>query len=510
MEDMHTTEYDGCGRCLVGVRRLSRKTDKTSSPERQGNQILAATGDAEGHIIAWADDWEVSGATDPLTRPGFGPWLRGEMGPYDGVVSASVDRVGRNVRDTLNTQALLTGQDRIVITADHAGVWDFSDPNEENNWIAKAWGSQMELRAIQKRNRDETVRAREHGDPKQRPSYGYMFVRPAPTARIDHVEIDEVAAEVIREVARRILADETGKVTCATEAARLNREGVPAPSDRRAQLYARPMKGHAWTAKTIKHVLTSEAALGYLMHDGRPVTGADGRPTRIAEPLWDRPTHDALVTATAPRRSGSRAPKGAQLLSGIGFCGNCGARLYLTGRRAGANGGAYGCTGRVRGIRSSAGCKPAPAIGVDMLDAQTAAWFLARYGAAEVMRKVYDPGTGHAAQIAELEATQTRLRDDRQAGLYDSPKDSGWYRAEYQRLGDEIAGLRALPDRKPGMRSVGTGRTVAQDWEKGDSARRREMLAEFEVRVVLHPTGHDPRVAFTGIDDTPEGFELAG
>jgi hypothetical protein len=36
------------------------------------------------------------------------------------------------------------------------------------------------------------------------------------------------------------------------------------------------------------------------------------------------------------------------------------------------------------------------------------------------------------------------------------------------------------------------------------------MLAEFEVRVVLHPTGHDPRVAFTGIDDTPEGFELGG
>jgi hypothetical protein len=33
-----------------------------------------------------------------------------------------------------------------VITADHAGVGDFSDPNEENNWIAKAWGSQMELR----------------------------------------------------------------------------------------------------------------------------------------------------------------------------------------------------------------------------------------------------------------------------------------------------------------------------------------------------------------------------
>jgi site-specific DNA recombinase len=231
MEDMLTTEYDGCGRCLVAVRRLSRKTDKTSSPQRQGDQDLQAAADAEGHIIAWADDWEVSGATDPMTRKGLGPWLRGEMGPYDGIVAPTVDRVGRNVRDTLNTQTLLTGQARVIVTADHAGVWDFTDPNQENEWLIKAWGSQMELRAIQKRNRDETVRARENGEPKQRPSYGYIYIRPAPTAKIDHVELDPVAAEIIREVARRILADETGKVTCATEAARLTREGVPAPLD---------------------------------------------------------------------------------------------------------------------------------------------------------------------------------------------------------------------------------------------------------------------------------------
>ena len=52
MDDMLTTDYDGCGRCLVGVRRLSRKTDKTSSPQRQGDQILQATAGVGGHIIA--------------------------------------------------------------------------------------------------------------------------------------------------------------------------------------------------------------------------------------------------------------------------------------------------------------------------------------------------------------------------------------------------------------------------------------------------------------------------
>jgi site-specific DNA recombinase len=48
MEDMLTREYDGCGRCLVAVRRLSRKTDRTSSPQRQGNQDLKAAADAGG------------------------------------------------------------------------------------------------------------------------------------------------------------------------------------------------------------------------------------------------------------------------------------------------------------------------------------------------------------------------------------------------------------------------------------------------------------------------------
>jgi DNA invertase Pin-like site-specific DNA recombinase len=510
MEDMPmpTTPYCGCGRCLVGVRRLSRLTDKTSSPQAQGNANLAAAADVGGHIIAWADDWEVSGATDPLTRPQLGPWLRGEMGPYDGIVARSVERVGRNVRDTLNTQALLTDQGRMIVTADHSGVWDFTDPNQENEWLMKAWGGQMELRSIQKRNRDETVRARENGEPKQRPSYGYKYVRLSPTQKIDHVEIDEPAAEVIREVARRILADETGKITCATEAARLNREQVPTPDDRRAQLYARPVKGGEWTPKTVKLILTSEAALGYLMHGGRPVIGTDGRPTRIADPLWDRPTREALVEATRPKRNGSRAPKGTHLLSGIAFCGNCGARLRITGQRADL-GHAYGCNARTRGIPASAGCKPAPTMTISVLDAQVSEWFTARYGAGELMRQEWDAGTGHAAQIAELEATRARLRTDRNAGLYDEPDDAEWYRTQYKRLGEEIKSLRALPQRKPGMVTVPAGRTVAQEWAGADQARRREMLAEFEVRVVLHPRGHAPRVAVTGMEIVPGGSELA-
>ena len=70
----------------------------------------------------------------------------------------------------------------------------------------------------------------------------------------------------------------------------------------------------------------------------------------------------------------------------------------------------------------------------------------------------------------------------------------------------EIAALKTPPERKPDMRMMPTGRTISQEWDAADNARRREMLAEFEVRVVVHPTGHDPRVAITGMEITPDGW----
>jgi DNA invertase Pin-like site-specific DNA recombinase len=231
MEHVLTSEYDGCGRCLVGVRRLSRKTDATSSPERQLEQVLSAVESVGGHVIAWADDWEVSGATDPTTRPGLGPWLRGEAGPYSGIVGAAVDRIGRNQRDVLNTAYAIHEAGQLLVTYGHAGPWNLDDADDEMKLSMESFGAQMELRAIQKRNRAETLRARAAGQPKQKNSYGYKFVRLVPTGKVDHVAIDPVAAEIIREVAERILADETGKVTCATEAARLTRAGVPSPAD---------------------------------------------------------------------------------------------------------------------------------------------------------------------------------------------------------------------------------------------------------------------------------------
>jgi site-specific DNA recombinase len=84
-------------------------------------------------------------------------------------------------------------------------------------------------------------------------------------------------------------------------------------------------------------------------------------------------------------------------------------------------------------------------------------WFVSTYGAGEVMKRAWDPGTGHAAQAAELTAAMDRLKADRDAGLYDDEDEAQWYRA----VTDEIKAVRALPERKRGMTEIGPGLATA-------------------------------------------------
>ncbi|MEW2347106.1 hypothetical protein [Streptomyces sp. NPDC006684] len=70
----------------------------------------------------------------------------------------------------------------------------------------EAWGAQMEVCAIQRRCRDATVKTRAAGCPKGKPSHGVQSIRKVMGGKIDRVDLHPQASEVMREVARRILA----------------------------------------------------------------------------------------------------------------------------------------------------------------------------------------------------------------------------------------------------------------------------------------------------------------
>jgi hypothetical protein len=120
--------------------------------------------------------------------------------------------------------------------------------------------------------------------------------------KIDHVVLHQHASTVIRTVARRILADPEN-VTPSGEAARPGRAGEPSPAHHLAAMYGKPAGGRPRQPTSLKNTLLSEAALGYLMHQGRPVIDRDGNPVRLCEGLWDRSAHEALKKPLAPRRT---------------------------------------------------------------------------------------------------------------------------------------------------------------------------------------------------------------
>ncbi|WP_044365334.1 recombinase family protein [Streptomyces natalensis] len=487
--------YDGCGKCLVGLRRLSRSSDASSSPAKQRDQVLQVVRAYGGHVIAWADDWEVSGATDPKTRPRLGPWLRGERGPYSGIAGASVDRLGRNVVDCLNTGYMMRDHGLTLLTYGHDGPWDLDDPHDENRFTMEAWGAQMELRSVQRRNRESAVKARRDGKIKYKPSYGYRYERDLPTGPVSRAILDdgatlpapwneEDAAEIIRNVARRILVDQTGEITENTEAARLTREGLLSPEDRKRVLYGRKPQVSPWPGASLARILMSKSALGYLIHKDEPVLDeATGKPIRIGPELWNYATHRALVKKLTPKgKRRIRSANNAYLLTKRIVCGNCHNRMYVA---RGRSKNAWACRSKFKGLTD---CAPAPNIRMEEIDALVEGWFLEEFGSGMIMETVYVPGNGVADLVEEVEATRARLRSDREAGLYDSADDQEWFRSRYASLGRELEGLRQQPETTGGMVRRPTGKTIEDAWhEAADDAGRREILAGFGVVISVWP-----------------------
>ncbi|MGP4112690.1 hypothetical protein ACTWP5_17485 [Streptomyces sp. 4N509B] len=128
------------------------------------------------------------------------------------------------------------------------------------------------------------------------------------------------------------------------------------------------------------------------------------------------------------------------------------------------------------------------------LDKLVEAWFLEKYGHGAIVESVYDAGNGVTDRIAEVKASQQRLRADREVGLYDGPEDSQWFRERYVELSRELRELENEPQRPPGMVLRPTGETVEARWRKSpDVQARKEILMDFGVRVTVFPASSPVR-----------------
>ncbi|MEU5875000.1 recombinase family protein [Glycomyces sp. NPDC047369] len=443
---------------IVGVVRLSRVTDVTTSPERQKEAIERWAAENGHTIVGWAEDLDVSGSTDPFERDELGPWLVERTGEFDGLCAAKIDRWARSIVHFSKLLAWCEEHDKLAATADRQ--LHTSEPSGKLIAYVAAIFAEMELDAISERVSSARAKLRQQGKwPGGMAPFGYQTTHDE-LGRATGLAIDPERAPWARAmVANRLEGWSFQKI-----ADWLGEQGVTS------------IKGKPWVGATVAKFLGGRHLIGQAVHQGKTVTDGAGEPIQFAEPLISFEDFEELRPKTNVRNDGTglrrttRPKTELYLLRDFLRCGGCGKKMYrFVNTSRGVVYIRYGCNGNFKQC-------PAPAsVKLDRTDQAVTEQFLDAFGDQEVYEHKFIPATGTAAQLERLARTIKDLRDDRDAGLWEGEDEE--YRARMKALIDKRGQLEAQPADEARWEYVPTGTTYSQAWEAADIAERRDLLA---------------------------------
>lgn len=394
-------------RALIAV-RLSKVTDATTSPERQletCRDLIRQRGWAE---VGVAQDLDVSaGKTTPFTRPQLGEWLTNRAGEYDVIVVYRMDRLVRRLLDLADVIRWCQ-QNNVKLVSATESFLDLTAPFGDIIALLVAKVAEMELAAISERNTSAARHNLRAG--KYRggiPPWGYV------PEQIDgdwRFVIDPAQAEVIHEVVKRVLAGEPMRAI----AAYLNDRGIPSPRDTFATHQGRAAKGSQWHSGGLKRALSSPALLGYTTTLNGPLRADDGSPLTRAEPILTKETFDRLQVELADRENRKEPTKRTNsLLLQVIFCGairhkpECSRATPCDCPVCGGVGykivGSRGRRPRYRCVTMQEGhpCGN-KSIFMDDCDNLVEGVLLKLLGDSERLERVWDTGSDHSAELAEV------------------------------------------------------------------------------------------------------------
>lgn len=498
---------------LRGVRciRLSVRTDETTSPERQreADDMVAAALNidfGEGEALREAVDLDVSASkVGPFERPQLGAWLR-VPDSFDALVFWRFDRAIRSMSDMHELAKWAKSHRKMIVFAEGIGgggqmVFDFRnpmDPMSELMMMMFAFAAQVESQSISDRvlgaqaaMRTMPLRWRGGGQP----PYGYM---PAPMpAEFGGagwtLTPDPIAVKIIE----RMIAALISGMTAHGIARMLNTDGVLSPSEH-WRAYKAKKKAEAtgeavepaevparrpaqWRAKTVHSILTSEALLGWKMHQGKPVRDDQGNPVMATTtPILERPEFDRVAALLAPKPVAEKAPElpdSTALLLRVIHCDACDSRMYLKKAAAGKGRDIYRCASYQHGTV----CPSAATIRADWADDHATAEFLRLVGPVQITRVIeipgYDPQPEIDATVAEME------EHDEQRDRRKSRAGKAAWQKRADALEERLSTLEAREKTEPRREVIPTGRTFADEWAEGDTAARRKLLMDAGARL---------------------------
>lgn len=459
-------------RALIAI-RLSRVTDATTSPERQIESCQKLCRERGYEVVGIANDLDISaGKTSPFERPQLGDWLANRPGEFDVLVFFRADRVVRRLLDLADL--IRWGRDHAV-TLVSATESHFDLSSEWGDIIALlvAKVAEMELAAISERNASAArfnIRAGKYRGGV--PPWGYLPDNATGEWRLIQ---DPPQVRVIREVVQRVLDGEPLRSVAHDLTARK----VPTPRDRFAAHQGRAVRGYEWHSSGLKRSLTSETLLGYAVSGDEPVRAQDGSPVVRTDPILSREVFDRIGAELADRENRKEPTKRSTgLLLQVVFCGKCGKPAY---RLKGGTGRSprYRCAS----AQDKARCGNS-SIPLKHADEAVEKLLLTLLGESERLERVWEAGSDHAAELAEVNATLTDLTGLLGSGDFrQGTPQRATLSQRISALATRQAELSAETAKPAGWAWQPTGEKFEAWWERQDTTARNVWLRSMGVRL---------------------------
>lgn len=375
-------------------------------------------------------------------------------GRYDAIITYHGDRLMRQPHD-LET-LLRIADERQLQLASVSGTRDLSSPDDRFVLRIEVAQACRESDNTSRRARRGTQARAAAGLPQPGRYRGYGYSR-------DGMTVIPVEAEVIRDMAKRVLAGQSVR----SIAARLNAERVPT------------VTGVAWIPATVRCILGHPRIAGLRAMRGKVVGPGSW------EPILDRDEWEAVqALVTPPRRPSRPHPGRRHLLTGIALCGSCGMPL-IAHKRADGKSYSYYC--------DKAEC-PGPRVcrATHHLDAYVSGYVVDLLNDPE-LRLGTEPDPKLARELAAVQAGKDKLL----AEIADDPvMAADVLRVTVPRINERIESLRGRIAEQHATHALDDLVGIDRDrWDRLPLERKREVVARL-VRVTVYPSTKRGRSGF--------------